>query len=375
MIRVMLAFGAAFVLVGGVPEANATVDGPCTASFNGVESGRIDSLNSPLELDAGDILTFHGTDETGTQSATVEVVLAMVTVRDSTATYGPVQNDFSASLDLSDISPYGVGLYRVRGVTDNCSVEAWVRISGRFPFSTLIGLTAGALALGGFAAQMTAIATRRRRSVWAAAFAGIFTGVGAAGIGQQFGRMQLSIPSILIVVAITAVLGALVALLLNPREGPGWFERRRDSRAQKRAIRYQARLEAARLDAERREAEAAVTLAAAATTAQVASLAAEPAVPAATVTPEPTPSPEPTLDPAPTPPAEPPSAAAIEGPAWCYVLAPVDVFDLADHTRTVGVLRPGTWYLAKRQVGGWAQVAVGDGTEGWVAQSAIHKLG
>ncbi|MBU1226006.1 MAG: hypothetical protein KJ698_02165 [Actinobacteria bacterium] len=363
LIRVTLAFGAVFAVIGGTPIASATIEGPCTASFNGVDVARIDHLGSPLELDAGDVLTFHGTDTTGTQGARVEVVLAMVTVRGGTAAYGPLQNDFSASLDLNDVSPYGVGLYRVRGVTDNCTVEAWIRISGRFPFATLAGLTAGGLALGGFAAQITAIAARRRRSAWAAALAGIVTGVGIAGIGQQFGRMQLSLPSMAIVAGITAVLGAIFAALLAPDRGPGWWERRRTSSAQRRAIRYQARLEAARLDAERRETEAAAKNTAAA---------------AAAATPVPAPvaaTPVPTPARASTPPAEPARPVAIEGPAWCYVLAPVDVVDLSDHTRVVGVLQPGTWYLAKRQVGGWAQVAVGDGTEGWAAQSAIHRLG
>jgi len=392
-LRATLAFGAVFAFVSGAPAAGAETDGPCAASFNGIESERIDSLDSPLELDADDILTFHGTDTTGTQNARVEMVLAMVTVRDGTATYGPLQNDFSASLDLADVSPYGVGLYRVRGVTDNCSIEAWVRISGRFPFATLTGLTAGGLALGGFAAQMTAIATRRRHSAWVAAIAGMVTGVGIAGIGQQLGRMQLSIPSILIVAGITAVLGAVVAILLNPGEGTGWLARRRTSRAQKRAIRYQARLEAARLDADRRETEAAQddAVAEAAESAASASVAApastrtpipiptrstgETASPVTAATPDPKASPAPDPAPAVAAPQPAPQPASIEGPAWCYVLAAVDVFDLADHTRTVGTLQPGNWYLSKRRVGGWAQVVVGDGIEGWAAQSAIHHHG
>lgn len=383
-------------IVAGAEPAAATVDGPCTASFNGVEHTRIDSLSSPLELDADDVLTFHGSDDTGTQAARVEVILAMVTVRDGAATYGPLQNEFSASLDLGEVSPYGVGLFRVRGVTDNCTVEAWVRISGRFPFATLTGLTAGALALGGFAAQMTAIAVRRRRAAWAALFAGVVTGVGIAGAAQQFGRLQLSIPSIAIVSGIAAVLGALIAILLSPRERPGWLERRRDSSAQRRAIRYQARLEAARLDAERRETEAAARVAAAEAAHAVAQPAPSPVVgPVAEPTPlpttdpapepaiapvrEPIPAPAPTPVPATTPEPGPATApvpmAAVEGPSWCYVLAPVDVFGLTDHTRTVAVLQPGNWYLAKRQAGGWVQVVVGGGVEGWVPQTAIHKHG
>jgi len=401
IVRLIFAFGAVAALTGA-PAAAAAADGPCTASFNGVESSQIDSLDSPLELDVDDVLTFHGTDQTGTQNARVEVVLAMVTMRDSAVTYGPLQNEFSASLKLNDVSPYGVGLYRINGITDNCTVEAWVRISGRFPFATLTGLTAGALAMGGFAAQMTAIAARRRRSAWAAAVAGLVTGTGLAGIGQQFGKMQLSIPSVLIVAAIAAIIGTAAAFLLSPSEGSGFISKRRTVRAQKRSIRYQARLEAARLDAERREAEAdaaeVAQEAAAAATAEVAPPAPDPA-PIPEPVPDPTPPPpvvaaidepvaiqEPvhdtTPDPEPAPAPKPVVAAPTpepvapsDGPGWCYVLAPVDVFDLADHTRTVGMLRPGNWYLAKRQVGAWVQVAAAEGIDGWVAASAIHRHG
>jgi SH3-like domain-containing protein len=57
------------------------------------------------------------------------------------------------------------------------------------------------------------------------------------------------------------------------------------------------------------------------------------------------------------------------------VLASTDVYDLSDHTRTVATLEPGTWYLAKRVVGGWAHVVAGEGVEGWVGESAVNRHG
>jgi hypothetical protein len=72
-------------------------------------------------------------------------------------------------------------------------------------------------------------------------------------------------------------------------------------------------------------------------------------------------------------PAEPlPQPAPPSGPFWCYVMAPTDVFDLTDHTRTVAELKPGSWYLAKRTLGGWAHVVADENVEGWVAEGAIH---
>jgi len=56
-------------------------------------------------------------------------------------------------------------------------------------------------------------------------------------------------------------------------------------------------------------------------------------------------------------------------------MAPTDVFDLTDHTKTIAELEPGNWYLAKRTLSGWAHVVADEGIEGWVAQGAIHRQG
>lgn len=155
--------------------------------------------------------------------------------------------------------------------------------------------------------------------------------------------------------------GVLRSALLVPREGPGFIERRRLAAAQKRAIHFQARLEAARLDAERPEAEiASPTAAREAAATQAGTTVDEPSASDGTATSGAT---------------EPAEISAIEGSFWCYVMAPVDVFDLADHDRVVGLLQPGKWYLAKRQVGGWVQVALGEGHDGWTDRSSVHKHG
>lgn len=351
--------------IGAGPVATAQEEGACSAFFNGVEVSRIDGIDTPLELRTDDVLTFHGVDEAGTQSAEVEVVLVSVSLDGSTTTYGPLEQEFQASLDLQEVEPYGVGLYRVRGATDNCTAEGWIRISGRYPFATLTGLTAGGLALAGFAGQLASIASRRRWSPVAAALAGVATGSGGAVIAQQFGRLQLSYPAMAGSVGAAAVLGAGLALLIRrkPAEGgaPGFLARRREAAADKRAIRYQARLEAARLEAARRDEEAERAAEAPGTEA----VAEEPAPwepPAGRTRPATT---APGADSSPKPTA----------PYWCYVMTEVEVLSLDDHSQVVASLRPGNWYLTKREVGGWAQIAVEEGTEGWVPVSSINPHG
>lgn len=397
----------ALLWIGASPGAMAGVEGPCTAFFNGVAVSDIDDLASPLLLRADDMLVFHGTDDPGTTSASVAVILAPITVDSASTDFGPAQQDFAVELDLAEMSPYAVGLFRIRGVTDNCVAEAWVRLTDRFPFTTLAGITAGGLALGGLAGQLTSIATRRRWSPTVAGLSGIATGVGGALVGQQFGRLQLSYVSIGISVAAAIVIGVTVALMLRPRDTAGGATHRRAEPSQKRRIRRQARSEAARLHAARLQAEEDAILFAEeqamrraedeirrrtdeeimrradetrraeemgraeeeqraggipGRAEQSAGLEQQGATqrsegPAAEVG---------------MPVSAPPP---LEGPAWCYVMASVDVVDLTDHTRIVGALTPGTWYLAKRQVGNWAHVVVGEGTEGWVPATSIHRQG
>jgi hypothetical protein len=367
-LRVGLAAG--FLVLIAPSPASAGVEGPCEASFNGVEVERIDSLSSPLELTIDDQLTFHGTDSTGTQNVSVELVLASLGIDEGTSTYGPPQNDFSASIDLEGISPYGVGLFRVRGTTDNCTAQAWVRVGGKIAVTTLTGITGLGLTLGGLTGQLAAIAARRRWAWLTAAVAGIATGFGGALLGQQFGRLQLSYVSIAIAVAAAAVAGALLALLFRPRPGPSWGDRRRVERETRRDEREEQRLrkDEAR---QRRDEEQAREAAGREQRDTVRPETKE--TPAAHVA-DRSPAESSDQDAA----AEPTAAGTVSeagGPYWCYVMSQVEVLDLAQPTRVIAVLQPGNWYLARREAGEWVHVVAGENLEGWAPRTSVHRHG
>jgi hypothetical protein len=341
----------AAVLIGAAP-AHAQVSGSCTVAFNGIAADRIDSLNSPLELLTDDTVIFSGTDPAGTRSAELKMIIGPVTVESNTTTYATPEQEFLATITLDDVSPYGVGLFRATGSTDGCTASVWIRVSGRFPLATLTGLTALGLALGGITGQLGAIASRRRWARSAAALGGIATGTGLTLIGQEFGRLQVSYPSLAGTAVAVGGLGFILASLINPT-----IKERRRSGRDSRSI-----------PDPRSERKAA------------------PAVPDPPTTPRPTPEPE--TEPAPAGPEpgsgpEPgretaealPQPASPSAPYWCYVMAPTDVFDLTDHTKTIAELEPGNWYLAKRTLSGWAHVVAAEGIEGWVAEGAIHRQG
>lgn len=332
----------AFVVLSAAP-AHAQSAGGCDVQFNGVAADRIDSINSPLELDTQDTLIFQGTDPGGTGTARVELIIGPFAVESKTATYATPESDFLATITLDDVSPYGVGLFSARGTTDSCSASVWVRVSGRFPLATLTGLTALGLTLGGITGQLGAVASRRRWARSAAALGGIATGAGLTVLGQEFGRLQVSYPSIAGVILAAGGIGFGLSALLNP----ALRRQRGEARASNRPGPDQAsrgRRPAAAVEARRQ---------------RVAG-------------PEPANAPAAERASAPDPLPKPVAAAA---PYWCYVMAPTDVFDITEHTATVAVLHPGSWYLAKRTVSGWVHVVASDGTEGWVAEGAVHRQG
>jgi hypothetical protein len=347
LLRLGLIGAAVLALVPG--PAAAEVTGPCTAAVNGVDVGRIDALSSPLELTVDDVLVLQGVDDTGTRTASVALQMAWFVAGEERVSSAEPQNGFQASIDLSGIAPYTVGLFRLHGETDNCTIDAWVRVTGKLPFATLTGIVGLGLLLAGLTGQVLAV-LRRSRMGWAVAgLAGIGTGIGAALLGQQFGRLQLSNWSLLLAVLGAALLGVLVALLVA-RPTPGGTSDDAGARAAARTP---------------------------------APPAGDTGVPAATAEPVRTAAPGSAEDPArPSAPetAEaaappPPDTATDAGPYWCYVMGPVELLDLHEPTRVIALLRPGTWYLAQRDAGEWVHVAADDGIEGWAPRGSVHRHG
>lgn len=318
----------AWPVVAAAP-AFADVVGDCSVTFNGVTIDRIENLGSPLELGARDRLVFTGTAPQGTGSARVLLLAGPVEIDSATTEYAAPSNEFAVELDLGELAPYAVGLYRVRGEVDGCTAEAWLRITGRFPLATLAGLTGAGLLVAGLAGQLGAFASRRKWAAAGAAAAGVLTGTGAAVLGQQFGRLQPSFPALVGCIAAAALLGYGVARVA----GAAARERRRQ----------RPKTEPAK-PARASDTERAGGVAESHSVSRPAPAAATPAAPPAV-------------------------------PFWGYVLSDVDVFDLTDHTRVVGTLRPGNWYLIKREVGPWVHVAGNPEPEGWAASHAINRQG
>lgn len=331
---------AGLLALTGTPSAVA--QGSCTARFNGVEAERVGSLSSPLILGADETLEFSGTDDAGTRQASVSLLLGPLTLGEAVSTRPEAAPEFTVLLDLADVAPRSVGLLRVRATTDNCAIEAWLRVGGRLPLTTSAGLAAIGLTVAGLAWLGAALVARRRWSPWVAAGCGIFTGTGVALLGQQLGRLQVSYWSMAACAALAAVVGLVPALLLRRKARP-----------------------------DATPAPAGLPL------------------PTSGRQPDPSPQPAPSPQPEPLPQAassrpgearaqpapgqQAPTRPEPAEPFWGYVLADVKVLHLQDYSRVVATLRPGSWYLVKSERGGWAQVEVEPGVEGWAPRRALHR--
>ena len=348
--RLVVALAVAGWLVLPASSASAAVDGPCTVTLNGVEVDRIDTISSPLELGAEDTLVLRGTDPEGTTGAVVEVAIMMITLDSETVTYQASADAFDAELDLAALSPYAVGLFRVRGTTDHCTAEAWLRVTGRLPLATLVGLAATGVAVGGAAVVIGAIISRRRYSPLTAALGGLVAGLGGAMLGQAFGLLQISFVSLGLTAGTVAIAGFL----------PAWFRRERPGQREAGDIGPPFHHQEAPGDA--------------ATADPGAGHGDEESKPPATreaaQSPDAT-APETDREQVAETADAPPRVAAY----WCYVMGGTEVVALGDHDTVVASLEPGTWYLAKREVGEWAHVVVRDGLEGWVPRTAVHRQG
>lgn len=322
----------ALAVLGGVAPAFAQVEGPCTATFSGVEVRRVDSISSPLEVDVEDVLIFSGTSEQPVASAAVDVYVGPLRVEQVQRSFDAT-TEFSLEVEIGDIAPYAVGLVKVEATAGECRADGWMRISGRSHFTTLTSVVGWGLLLGGLGAQASGIASRQQVAPLAAALGGVFTGTGLALIGQELGRLQLSYWTLLLFIALAAGFGWFLARLLSGKplfEGDGDIDD--DSALARAKLLGRAISEAGPLER---------------TVRQPIAVGAEPG------------------DPPPLPPkAGPP-------PYWGFVLEDVDIVDLDAHDQRVATLRPGVWYLVKAHDGLWARVAAGE-VEGWAPLRALH---
>jgi hypothetical protein len=182
------------VVVGTAAPASAQIEGPCTATLNGEDVATATSPASAIEVAHDATVTVAGTDDTGAPFTRIDLrfpPLPDITVHDEPNDGGTT---WGGSVDVADYATWGVGLYQVSGGTDDCDGRAWIRVTGRSPFTTVAGGVGLALAAAGLVGAGRTLRTKRpgfgtllRSLVGAAPL-----GVGAAVLAQQMAITPLT---------------------------------------------------------------------------------------------------------------------------------------------------------------------------------------
>lgn len=177
-------------LLAWAAPAPAQISGPCTATVNGQDVATATSPASAIEVGHDDTVTVAGTDSTGAPFTVIKLrfpPLPDVTVHDEPNDDG---TDWGGSVAVSDYATWGVGLYQVSGGTDDCTGRAWIRVTGRSPFTTVaggVGLALGATGVVGAGRSL------RRAKPGFGSLLRSMTGAAPLGIGAALLAQQMAI--------------------------------------------------------------------------------------------------------------------------------------------------------------------------------------
>ena len=155
----------AFVLTTA-GTAGATVTGSCSGTINGVDVGPLSSSdpNDAVDVQSDQDITVAATAPGGIDRYKIKLEFAGIKW---TVSKGTADNDsWSKVVNVSDYARYGVGLYRVHGVStgsSSCTGSALVNVDGN-PLTTIAGI-AGSVMLVAGGAGVVGATLRARGSV------------------------------------------------------------------------------------------------------------------------------------------------------------------------------------------------------------------
>jgi hypothetical protein len=148
----------ALVLLGAEP-AGAQVSGPCEATIAGQSVDEAASPGDAIEVDAeDDVVAGASSSEAMTD---YEVDLEFGGFRWTVASGEVEGNSWEKTVKVSDYATFGVGLYKVHGVSlaggdEVCTGTAYIDVGGKSPLTTVAGATGLAALVGGVALMATA---------------------------------------------------------------------------------------------------------------------------------------------------------------------------------------------------------------------------
>ena len=185
-------FALAAIAVAATPAS--AIEGGCTATLDGIDVETAQSPASAIEVDADANAEYAGLDPAGAQFTHLFIDFPPIPGIQVADEETPDQT-YGGTVKVKDYATYGVGLYKVRGETANCSGFAWVKVTGKSPFTTAAGLAALALIVVGTLSNARAL-LKARGGGGAGALGPLLRGFGRAapvGLGAMILAQQAGV--------------------------------------------------------------------------------------------------------------------------------------------------------------------------------------
>ncbi len=159
----------------------------CVLAIDGHDVREFADADNALRLNVDDIVQIDALSSVPTSTTRIAVDLPIgPSIPVKTLRHQSSQR-FTESLQIADISGVGVGWYHIEVSSGPCHGAFWVRVYGRSPLTTVIGIGATLLLVAGAALLLLTIRrARRQRSLWWGIVAGILVGVALCILAQQF---------------------------------------------------------------------------------------------------------------------------------------------------------------------------------------------
>ena len=173
--------------VGGVAPIAAQRADECVLAIDGHDARELADADNALRLNVDDIVQIDALSSVPTSTTRIAVDLPVgPSIPVKTLRHQPSQR-FTDSLRIADLSDIGVGWYHIEVSSGPCHGAFWVRVDGRSPLTTVIGISATLLLVAGAALLLLSVRYgRRQRSLWWGVAAGLIVGIALCILAQQF---------------------------------------------------------------------------------------------------------------------------------------------------------------------------------------------
>ena len=165
----------------------------CVLAIDGHDVREFADADHALRLNVDDTVQIDALSAVPTSTTRIAVDLPIgPSIPVKTLRHQPSQR-FTESLRIADISGVGVGWYHIEVSSGPCLGAFWVRVYGRSPLTTVIGIGASLLLVAGAALLLLTVRRARgSRTVWWGAAAGLLVGVALCVLAQQFAIVALT---------------------------------------------------------------------------------------------------------------------------------------------------------------------------------------